>query len=218
LGSYTDLLFNAAAPEAVVVMTSPRAAAASHDLRRQDTHSADCDLFSGLFARRVPEVACGDVQVIAAVRDRGHYAKVAVWSVISSINAASVCIGKQGVRVHDVEAWFPGERISVVNYDSDPLRYVANAIDVAVTSVRIISERSRDACVVVPVAGFAAAIGRDARNVRLASSLTGWRIAICTSRCGVRRHVHPHFDASAGRSVWDSNRSCDDMATRRSLR
>jgi len=198
-------------------MTSSETTATGHVLYRPNGDPADRDLFNELFTRRVPQVACGDVQIVDVVRERGHWAKVAVWSTVSGINAASVCIGKRGVRVHDVEALFPGERISVVNYDPEPLRYGANAIDVPVTSVSIISERSRDIRVVVPVESFAAAIGRQAQNVRLASSLTGWRIAICTNRCGAHHHVHPRFDASTRRTVWDPRVPGADLAAGNSL-
>lgn len=184
-------------------MTPPNpAAAVSHALPQPTSSGIDRDLFHDLFAQRVPEVACGRVRVVTAVRDRGSHAKVAVWSHYSGINAASVCIGKHGVRVHAVEDQLAGERISVVNYDPDPLRYIANAIDFTVISVKITNKRLRGACAVVPVEAFAAAIGRGANNVRLASALTGWQITICTDRCRARHHVHPRFDASTGQSVW----------------
>lgn len=191
------------------------AAAVSHALP-QPTSGIDRDLFHNLFAQRVPEVACGRVQVVNAVRDRGCHAKVAVWSPHSG-NAASVCIGKHGVRVHAVEDLLAGERISVVNYDPDPLRYIANAIDFTVISVKITNKRLRGACAVVPVEAFAAAIGRGANNVRLASALAGWQITICTDRCRARHHVHPRFDASTGQSIWDPRATYTTVATGESL-
>lgn len=181
---------------------TPDPAAGASQVLPQSSSPADRDLFNDLFAQRVPEVAGGRVQVVNAVREPGCQTKVAVWSRDSGLNAASVCIGTQGVRVHAVEALLAGERISMVNYDPDPLRYVANAIDFTVISVKITCERLRDVRAVVPVEAFAAAIGRGANNVRLASALTGWRITICTDRCRARHHVHPRFDASTRQSVW----------------
>lgn len=192
------------------------AAAVSHALP-QPTSPVDRDLFNDLFAQRVPDIACGRVQVVNAVRERGCHAKVAVWSPYSGLNAASVCIGKQGVRVHAVEDLLAGERISVVNYDPDPLRYIANAIDFAVISVKVTCERLRDVCAVVPLEAFAPAIGRGANNVRLASALTGWRITICTDRCRARHHVHPRFDASTGQSVWDPSAKYTTISAGESL-
>ncbi|UQX13548.1 transcription elongation factor NusA [Candidatus Mycobacterium methanotrophicum] len=166
-------------------------------------HSADRELFTPLLAQRVPEVANGTIRIVDAVRYAGYYAKVAVTATVEGVNAASACIGPRGSRIHDVEALIPGERISVVNYDPDPVRYVANALDVEIDSVTVTSIDLRDIRAVVSVDHFATAIGRGARNVRLASALTGWRIAICTARCTARRHVHPRFDNATGVSVWD---------------
>ncbi len=171
----------------------------------RDNIGSDRAFFSALFARRIPEVANGAIRVVDAVRDPGRYAKVAVTATVGGFNAASTCIGQRGVRVHEVEALIPGERISVVNYDSDPVQYVVNALAVEVESADIVSTASRDIRVIVSVHSFATAIGRDARNVRLARDLTGWRIAICTARCTARRHIHPRFDSAAGVSVWESS-------------
>lgn len=152
-------------------------------------------MFERAFARRVPEVANGSVRLVAAVRYPGHSAKVAVRSLTPGLNAASACIGRRGVRVHDVERMVGGEQISVVNYDADPSTYVTNALAVDVCSVRIVDTAAKDICVVVPCSQFAPAIGKSARNVRLASALTGWRISVCTDQCRDGHHVHPRFDA-----------------------
>ena len=168
-----------------------------------DHAAATRELFARLFARRVPEVANGDIRIVNVARDVGYYAKVAVAANVDGLNAAASCIGPRGARIHDVEASIPGERISVVSFDPDPVRYVANALDVDVESVEITSGDLRDIRAVVSVNRFAEAIGKRARNVRLASELTGWHIAICTARCTSRRHIHPRFDTAARQSVWD---------------
>ncbi|WP_369633256.1 hypothetical protein [Mycobacteroides abscessus] len=80
----------------------------------RDSIGSDRAFFSALFARRIPEVANGAIRVVDAVRDPGRYAKVAVTATVGGFNAASTCIGQRGVRVHEVEALIPGERISVV--------------------------------------------------------------------------------------------------------
>lgn len=188
----------------------------SRDPGYRDGTGSDREFFSALFARRIPEVANGAIRVVDAVRDPGRYAKVSVLAAVDGINAASTCIGQRGIRVHEVEALIPGERISVVNYDSDPIQYVVNALAVEIESADIVSAATRDLRVIVSVHHFATAIGRDARNVRLASDLTGWRIAICTARCTTHRHIHPRFDSAAGVSVWDSS-TLASRATRSSL-
>lgn len=179
--------------------------AGTRNCRLSDNGYADRDLFDGLFTRNVPEVAAGHIWIVDVVREPGRFAKVSV-DAKPGLNAVSRCIGRGGSRIRDIEKWLPGERISVLNYDTDVVRYVTNALDVEVESVVVTSEALQDVRAVVPVDQFAAAIGRDAHNVRLASALTGWRIAICTAQCSSRRHVHPRFDADANPSVWGAAR------------
>lgn len=179
------------------------------DLRLSDNGYDDRSLFDTIFARCVPEAAAGQIWVVDVVREPGHYAKVAVAGK-SGLNAAGRCIGPRGSRIREIENWLPGERISVINYDSDPVQYVTDALDVAVMSVTVTSKASQDIRAVVPVELFAKAIGRDAHNVRLASALTGWRIAICAPQCSARRHVHPRFGDDVNPSIWDAARRLSD--------
>lgn len=179
------------------------------DFRLSDNGYDDRSLFGTIFGRCVPEVAAGQIWIVDAVREPGRYAKVAVAGE-RGLNAASRCIGTRGLRIREIEGWLPGERILVINYDSDPVRYVTDALDVAVRSVTVTSEVSQDIRAVVPVELFAKAIGRDAHNVRLASALTGWRIEICSPQCSGSLHVHPRFGDDVNPSIWDSARRSSD--------
>jgi len=84
-------------------------------LRRPGSGDSDRDLFEDLFARRIHDVANGSIRVVAAVRRPGRGAVVAVQSAVAGVDAAATCIGSGGCRVRDIEAWFPGEHITVVN-------------------------------------------------------------------------------------------------------
>lgn len=87
-------------------------------LRRPGSSHSDRDLFEDLFARRVHDVANGSVCVVAAVRYPGRGAVVAVRSTVAGVDAVATCCGPGGVRVRDIEAWFPGEHIAVVDGDA----------------------------------------------------------------------------------------------------
>ena len=180
---------------------------------RGQAASTDRQLFDELFARKVPEIGNGTIRIIDVVREPGHYSKVAVTATVRGINAASTCIGRRGSRIHAIEAMLAGERVSVVNFDDDPLVYVVNALEVPVHSVRVTSGAHRDIRVIVAVEQFAEAIGREGRNVRMSSELTGWRIAICTAQCTGRRHVHPRFDTTTGQSILDAPRQSGRAST-----
>jgi N utilization substance protein A len=137
------------------------------------------DLVRGLFAREVPEVADGSVEIVALARESGHRTKIAVRSKIAGLNPKGACIGPQGSRVRAVQNELHGEKIDIVDWHEDPARFVAEALSPAtVLSVTVVDALQRAARVVVPDYKLSLAIGKEGQNARLAARLTGWRIDI----------------------------------------
>ncbi len=137
------------------------------------------DLVRGLFAREVPEIADGSVEIMALAREAGHRTKIAVRTKISGLNAKGACIGPQGSRVRAVQNELHGEKIDIVDWYEDPAHFVAEALSPAtVLSVTVVDPVLRSARVVVPDYKLSLAIGKEGQNARLAARLTGWRIDI----------------------------------------
>ncbi len=137
------------------------------------------DLVRGLFAREVPEIADGTVEIMALAREAGHRTKIAVRTAVSGLNAKGACIGPQGSRVRAVQNELHGEKIDIVDWYDDPARFVAEALSPAtVLSVQVVDLVTRSARVVVPDYKLSLAIGKEGQNARLAARLTGWRIDI----------------------------------------
>jgi N utilization substance protein A len=137
------------------------------------------DLVRGLFAREVPEVADGAVEIVALARESGHRTKIAVRSKVAGLNPKGACIGPQGSRVRAVQNELHGEKIDIVDWHEDPARFVAEALSPAtVLSVTVVDALQRAARVVVPDYKLSLAIGKEGQNARLAARLTGWRIDI----------------------------------------
>lgn len=137
------------------------------------------NLVRALFALEVPEVADGSVVIEAVAREAGHRSKIAVRATRPGVNAKGACIGPMGQRVRAVMAELGGEKIDIVDYDSDPAKFVAHALSPArVSSVTIVDAATKSARVVVPDYQLSLAIGREGQNARLANRLTGWRIDI----------------------------------------
>lgn len=132
-----------------------------------------------LFEHEVPEVADGSVEITALAREAGHRSKVAVASTVAGLNAKGACIGPMGQRVRAVMAELRGEKIDIVDYHTDPARFIAAALSPSrVSSVTVLDEAERSARVVVPDYQLSLAIGKEGQNARLAARLTGWRIDI----------------------------------------
>ena len=136
-------------------------------------------LVKQLFALEVPEIQDRIVEIMAVAREAGHRTKIAVRSHRAGVSSKGSLIGPMGSRAQAVMNELHGEKIDIVDWDEDPVKFVAHALAPAkVTSVTIVDESIRSAKVIVPDYQLSLAIGKDGQNARLAARLTGWRIDI----------------------------------------
>ncbi|WP_221585717.1 transcription termination factor NusA [Microbacterium sp. G2-8] len=132
-----------------------------------------------LFALEVPEIASGLVEITSMAREAGHRTKMAVIANDPSINAKGSCIGELGRRVRAVQDELAGEKIDIVDYDSDLASFVAHALSPAkVSSSFVLDEKTKAVRALVPDYQLSLAIGKEGQNARLAAKLTGAKIDI----------------------------------------
>ena len=131
-----------------------------------------------LFNTEVPEISERIVNIMAAAREPGGRAKIAVTSNDSDIDPVGACVGMKGTRVQSVVHELKGEKIDIIPWHSDPAKFVCNALSPAEISRVVIDEANRSMEVIVPDEYLSVAIGRRGQNVRLASKLTGWSIDV----------------------------------------
>lgn len=139
---------------------------------------ADPKIIEKLFAREVPEVSSGAVQIKAIAREAGGRTKVAVASTQSGVDPVGSCVGQKGVRVQAVINELNGEKIDVVPWSEDPTQLITAALSPAEGISVTLNQMSKEARVKVPSDQLSLAIGREGQNVRMAGKLTGWRIEI----------------------------------------
>lgn len=133
---------------------------------------------SELFALESPEVASGTVEIKSIAREPGARSKVAVLAHEDNIDPIGSLVGQKGVRVSTVKTELSGENIDIIEYNADPVVYIANALSPAkVLSVDILAEE-HEAKVLVTEDQLSLAIGKGGQNARLAAKLTGWKIDI----------------------------------------
>jgi len=135
-------------------------------------------LLEKLFEMEVPEIYDKIVRVEASAREPGARSKIAVSSRDRDVDPVGACVGMKGSRVQAVVQELRGEKIDIVPYDSDPARFVCNAIAPAQVSRVMIDAANHTMELVVPDDKLSLAIGKKGQNVRLASQLTNWRIDI----------------------------------------
>jgi len=137
------------------------------------------DFVKKLFESEVPEIYNGIVEIKSVSREAGERSKMAVFSKDNEIDAVGACIGSKGSRVNMIVEELGGEKIDIVEYSEDPLKFIAAALAPAnVLGVIITDAESKSCRATVPDAQLSLAIGNRGQNARLAAKLTGWKIDI----------------------------------------
>ena len=133
-----------------------------------------------LFKLEVPEVGQGTIQILAAARDPGMRAKIAVRSNEPRIDPVGACVGMRGSRVQAVSNEIAGERVDIIPFDDNPAQFVINAMAPAEVLSIVVDEESHSMDIAVAEDKLSQAIGRGGQNIRLASELTGWKLNVMT--------------------------------------
>jgi len=140
-----------------------------------------------LFEMEVPEIYENIVTIRAAAREPGVRAKIAVSSKDADVDPVGACVGMKGSRVQSVVSNLRGEKIDIVPWEEDPVRFVCNAIAPAEVSRIRLNEAARTMELIVGDDQLSLAIGKKGQNVRLASKLSGWRLDITSESDILRR-------------------------------
>ncbi len=131
-----------------------------------------------LFELEVPEIASGVVEIKSVAREAGSRSKIAVMTTSEEIDPIGACVGQRGSRVQTVIAELGGEKIDIIEWDDNTVKFITNALSPAkVMSVKL-NEVDKHALVEVAEDQLSLAIGKEGQNVRLAVKLTDWRIDI----------------------------------------
>jgi N utilization substance protein A len=164
----------------------------------------DAGLLMKLFEKEVPEIYDGIVRIEACAREPGHRAKIAVSSVDPQVDPVGACVGLKGSRVQAVVNECRGEMVDIIEWSSDPVRFIKNAIAPASVSMVYIDEGAHAMDIIVPDDHLAKAIGRRGQNVRLAQDLTGWKLEV-HSESWHHQRVHESRDELARMAVIDAD-------------
>jgi N utilization substance protein A len=136
------------------------------------------DLLRRLMESEVPEISNGTVEIRAIAREPGVRSKVAVASHQEGVDPVGSCIGLRGNRIQSIVNELQGEKIDVIEWDSNPRVLIGRALSPADVGAVELDQDENTAYVVVPESQMSLAIGRDGQNARLAARLSGWRLDI----------------------------------------
>jgi N utilization substance protein A len=153
------------------------------------------NLLKRLFELEVPEIYRGVVEIKSIAREAGYRSKVAVNARQEGVDPVGSCVGLRGIRIQNIVNELNGERIDVIQWDTEPAKFVANALSPAQVLSVSVNEEANTASVIVPDRQLSLAIGKEGQNARLAAKLTGWRIDI-KPESAMAEHLAAHPDAT----------------------
>ncbi len=138
------------------------------------------DMVRKLFELEVPEIFNGTVEIKAVAREAGSRSKIAVTSTQEGIDPIGACVGQKGTRVQTVMGELGGEKIDIIEWSEDPVKFIANSLSPAKILNVQLNQEEQSAQVGVLEDQLSLAIGKSGQNVRLAARLTGWKIDIAS--------------------------------------
>lgn len=146
------------------------------------------DMLVELFRIEVPEISDGVIEILAAARDPGSRAKIAVKTNDGRIDPVGACVGMRGSRVQAVSSELGNERVDIVPWDDNVAQLAINAMSPAEVVAIVVDEETHSMDIAVNEENLAQAIGRGGQNVKLASELTGWELNIMTEEEAADKH------------------------------
>lgn len=134
-------------------------------------------LVSALFEQVVPELAGGQVEIVAIARDPGSRTKVAVRG--EGVDPVAAMVGPGGYRARQVTEGLVGERVDLVRHQEDLGAFVAAALTPGQVAETVVDPvRRNQVTVKVRTDQIALVRGRADANLRLAQRLTGAKIVV----------------------------------------
>jgi transcription termination/antitermination protein NusA len=155
------------------------------------------DVVRRLFELEVPEIFNGIVEIKAIAREAGSRTKIAVWSAQEGVDAIGACVGQRGTRVQVIMSELSGEKIDIISWSEDTVKFIANSLSPAKILNVTLNEEGKEAKVGVLEDQLSLAIGKAGQNVRLAARLTGWKIDIIEEKLGGGEAKSEEVTASA---------------------
>tara|TARA_A100001037_G_scaffold93385_1_gene84891 strand:- start:6826 stop:8376 length:1551 start_codon:yes stop_codon:yes gene_type:complete len=136
------------------------------------------DLLRKLFEVEIPEISNKVVEIKSISREPGSRSKIAVWTEQEGVDAVGSCVGLRGIRIQNIVNELQGEKIDIVQWDSDPKVFIANSLNPSQVLNVNLDYDTENAVVAVQDKQLSLAIGKEGQNARLAAKLTGWKIDI----------------------------------------
>lgn len=163
------------------------------------------EILRKIFYLEIPEISNGLVELKAVAREGGSRSKVAVYTSSDKVDPIGSCVGQRGARIQTIIKELGGEKVDIILYDEDPIKYITNALAPARINEVEIKEEEHRATVTVDDDQLSLAIGKGGQNARLAAHLTGWKIDIVSSGVPAAEEGQPSVEEDVADENIESN-------------
>jgi transcription termination/antitermination protein NusA len=151
------------------------------------------EILKKVFYLEIPEISNGLIEIKAVAREAGSRSKVAVWTDSDNVDPIGSCVGQRGARIQTIIKELGGEKVDIIEYNEDPIKFIGNALSPAKIISINTDENEKKAMVTVASDQLSLAIGKGGQNARLAARLTGWKIDIIESQEGKKIVAEPEL-------------------------
>ena len=135
-----------------------------------------------LLELEIPELSDGSVVLYSIAREPGSRSKIALYSQNANIDPIGAVIGPNGNRLKNILSQLGNEKIDIIKYDKDPVKFITNALSPAKeVQVLVTDEQNKQALALATGENLSLAIGKKGQNVKLASVLTRYKIEVKNS-------------------------------------
>jgi len=137
-----------------------------------------------LFETEVTEIKDGTVVIENMAREPGYRTKIAVTSRDSKVDPVGACVGARGARVKSIVRELGGEKIDIIRYYPDTIKFLEEALKPVVPKNVTVDEKDKRIHFEIAEDDMSLAIGRRGQNAKLTSKLMGWRLNIAKEETG----------------------------------
>ena len=92
------------------------------------------EILRKLLKLEVPEISSGVVQIKSIAREAGSRSKVAVIAKEENVDPIGSCVGQRGTRIQTIINELGGEKVDIIEWIEDPIKFIAKALSPAKVS------------------------------------------------------------------------------------
>ncbi|MCS7230807.1 MAG: transcription termination factor NusA [Elusimicrobiota bacterium] len=139
----------------------------------------DKNFIKKLFMSEIPEIKENVVEIVNIVRAAGNRTKIVLKSNNPKVDPVGSCVGVKGSRIKLIIDELQGEKIDLIPYTEDILKFIALCLSPwKVEKVEIEDPDKKIARVYLSKSLYDTVYGKSNINVNLAKELTNWDIKI----------------------------------------